>query len=148
MILWNDIYSWPKEQHECDEGLIPSVCSAVTMYMDELRCDSTDAMTRCRQLAFQYEQICQQVSHQLRDDCSNTSNVQRMADAYPLFLSGGALWFCASPRYEVATPEMDKMRTVCSRPIPTVAIDGKFEEDCYSLYRACSVFEDNILNKK
>jgi hypothetical protein len=148
MILWNDVYSWPKEQMECDEGQIPSVCSAVPMFMVELGCDSKEALAICRAKAFQFENLCQRTSCKLVNDPSSTLNVQRVADAYPFFLSGGALWFRASPRYEVATVEMDKMRAVCSEPIPTFGTDSEFEKSSYDLYRACAALEDNVLNKE
>jgi hypothetical protein len=144
-ILWNDMYSWPKEadEYQKDPGAYP--INAIGALMKEYSVDSEEGLRICQRKILQFEMKCLKSTEELlsKDDHQLSPSGRDMVRCCPLFASGNALWSCTSDRFQtVELPEYDVLHRVLSAELPCVELDKEFEEGFAGVFQACREIED------
>jgi hypothetical protein len=146
-ILWNDIYSWPKEAGEYQQsGVYPT--NAIMVLMKEHSINSEEALILCQRMVLQYEMKCRKATDELlnKEDHQLSPSGRALAKSLLLFIGGVALWSCTSDRFQSERmPEYNVLQRVLSAELPYVELDMDFENQFDDVFRGCEDIEKKLL---
>jgi hypothetical protein len=144
-ILWNDMYSWPKEAAEYQQDPCAYPINAVGVLMKEFQVNSEVALKICQRMILQYEMKCLKSTEELltKIDRQLSPGGKEMARGCTHFAAGNALWSCTSDRFQTPElPEYDILHKVLLGEVPHVELDRGFERQFTDVLHACQDIED------